>query len=144
MPNDSAHSIARIPSTETMRGNMADTSEPEALTPEEQQLLDKYIPFYRDLETGRRQPETEEQKHFVRVTLGQAVAETPHEMAYAKYMGMQHLRRHRMTEKPEARETIPQRLRDWERLAHRRGPNLLRWMLVSVMAASFMLYVSPI
>jgi len=60
--------------------------EPEALTAEEQQLLDKYIPFYRDLETGRREPETEEQKHFVRVTLGQAVAETPHEMAYAKYM----------------------------------------------------------
>jgi hypothetical protein len=62
---------------------------PETLTPEEQQLLDKYMSFYRDLETGRRQPETEEQKHFVRVILGQAAAETPHEIAYAKYMRMQ-------------------------------------------------------
>ena len=65
---------------------MADTSEPEALTPEEQQLLDKYLALHRDLESGRRQPETEEQEHLVRVTLGQALAKTQHEMAYAKCM----------------------------------------------------------
>ena len=42
------------------------------------------------------------------------------------------------TEKPEAR------LRHWDRLAHRRGPNLLRWMLVSLIARGVMLYGSPI
>jgi hypothetical protein len=42
------------------------------------------------------------------------------------------------TEKPEAR------LSDWDRLAHRRGPNLLRWMLISLMAGGVMLYASPI
>lgn len=65
---------------------MPDSDDPYALTPEEQKLLDEHMQFYHDLETGHRQPETQAQKHFVRMTLGQAVAETPHEMAYAKYM----------------------------------------------------------
>lgn len=48
-----------------------------------------------------------------------------------------------MTEKTQAPETTPPRLSDWQRLAHRRGPNLLRWMLASGIATGVMLYSSP-
>lgn len=56
------------------------------LTEEEKKLLQKHLEFYRSLESGRRPPKTEAQKHFVAVCTGQARAETPHEIAYAKYM----------------------------------------------------------
>jgi len=56
------------------------------LSPEEEGLLKKHIDFYRDLETGRRQPTTQAQEHFVRVTRGLEAAETVHERAYAKHM----------------------------------------------------------
>lgn len=56
------------------------------LTAEEQELLGKYSRFYRALETGARTPTTEAQKHFVAMCEGLAVAETPHERAWAKYM----------------------------------------------------------
>jgi uncharacterized protein YifE (UPF0438 family) len=65
---------------------MPEIYESKAFTPEEAQLLKEHMQFYRDLETGRRRPENEVQSHFVRMTLGHAVAQTPHEMAYAKYM----------------------------------------------------------
>ncbi len=49
-----------------------------------------------------------------------------------------------MTEKPQANETTLPRLSDWERLADRRGPNLLHWLCVPPIAAGVMLYASPI
>jgi len=48
-----------------------------------------------------------------------------------------------MTEEPHAPEAIPPNLSDWERLADRRGPNLLHWLLVSVIGSGVMLFVSP-
>jgi hypothetical protein len=56
------------------------------LSLEEEKLLTKHMDFYRALETGKRQPTTEAQEHFVRVTRGLAVAETVDERAYAKHM----------------------------------------------------------
>jgi hypothetical protein len=56
------------------------------LTAEEQELLRKYSRFYRALETGTRVPKTEAQRHFVDMCAGRAVAETPHEKAWAKYI----------------------------------------------------------
>ena len=49
-----------------------------------------------------------------------------------------------MTEKPQAPDTTSPRLSDWERLAHHRGPNLMHWMLVSVVGAGVMLYATPV
>jgi uncharacterized protein YifE (UPF0438 family) len=59
------------------------------LTEAEERLIDKYLNFYRDLATGKREANTEEQKHFVKVCHGLARAETEHELAYAKYMRLQ-------------------------------------------------------
>lgn len=56
------------------------------LSSEEEKLLTKHMDFYRALETGQRQPMTEAQEHFVRVTRGLAAAETIDERAYAKHM----------------------------------------------------------
>ncbi len=56
------------------------------LSLEEEKLLTKYMDFYRALETGKRQPTTVAQEHFVRVTRGLTDAETIHERAYAKHM----------------------------------------------------------
>jgi uncharacterized protein YifE (UPF0438 family) len=58
----------------------------EDLSEEERTLLRRYLWFYRSLESGRRVPTTEAQRDFVAVCSGLAAAETPHEMAYAKYM----------------------------------------------------------
>ena len=49
-----------------------------------------------------------------------------------------------MTEKPQTTETLVPRLSDWERVADRRGPNLLHWLCVSTITAGVMLYASPI
>jgi uncharacterized protein YifE (UPF0438 family) len=58
----------------------------QGFTPQEKVLLYRYYEFYRALETGKRQPSTAAQKHFVAVCQGRAKAETLHEKAYAKYM----------------------------------------------------------
>ena len=50
----------------------------------EKELLEKYGHFYRDLESGKRPPETEDQKHFVLVCKGLAKARTVHEVVYLK------------------------------------------------------------
>ncbi|MBI4609406.1 MAG: DUF413 domain-containing protein [Candidatus Rokubacteria bacterium] len=68
---------------------------PYELTEEETELLQKHLEFYQSLESGRRTPKTEAQKHFVAVCQGRARAETPHEMAYAKYMRLRAAERRR-------------------------------------------------
>lgn len=55
------------------------------LTVEEQQLLNKYLRFYLELENGTRKPKTEAQEHFVALCKGRVGATTPHEIAFAKY-----------------------------------------------------------
>lgn len=52
-------------------------------------MLNKYLRFYEELESGKRKPATEEQEHFVKTTCGQAVAETDHKLAYAKHKRLQ-------------------------------------------------------
>lgn len=54
-------------------------------TKEEKQLIDNYLPFYIDLDKGKRKPNTEKQWHFVRFCRGIDQANTPHESAYLKY-----------------------------------------------------------
>jgi uncharacterized protein YifE (UPF0438 family) len=49
--------------------------------------------FYRALETGKIKPTTPAQERFVRMTRGQAGAETIHEKAYAKHMRLRALQR---------------------------------------------------
>jgi len=93
---------------------MSDTGEPEELlTPAEQELLNHYMQFYRDLESGRREPTTDAQRHFVKVTMGQAVVETPHEMAYAKYMRMRARQRIEDTENSPIREPSEGPTEEW-------------------------------
>ena len=59
---------------------------PEGFAPEEEDLLKRYLRFYRQLESGERRPATPAQARFAEVCGGRAVAETPHEKVYAKYM----------------------------------------------------------
>lgn len=54
-------------------------------TKEEKQLIDNYLLFYIDLDKGKRVPNTEKQKHFVRFCRCLEKANTPHEFAYLKY-----------------------------------------------------------
>ena len=54
-------------------------------TQEEKGLLSKYLQFYIDLDEGKKVPNTEKQKHFVRFCRGSEQANTPHEFAYLKY-----------------------------------------------------------
>lgn len=63
------------------------------LTESEEALIDKHLTFYRELTTGKRQPTTEAQKHFAIVFQGRAKAETEHEIAYAKYLRLEALKR---------------------------------------------------
>ena len=65
---------------------IATTDPALALSGEERALLQRYLPFYRALETGRRTPLTRAQEHFVAVCEGRETAETQHELAYVKYM----------------------------------------------------------
>jgi len=65
---------------------MTEYVSPEGFTNDELLLLERYLRFYRDLESGARQPTTPAQVRFVAVCGGQAVAQTEHEKVYAKYM----------------------------------------------------------
>jgi hypothetical protein len=56
------------------------------LTNQERSLLERYLPFYRALETGQRAPLTDAQHHFVAACQGRQMAETEHELAYVKFM----------------------------------------------------------
>lgn len=55
------------------------------LTAEEEDLLKRYLAFYRGLVTGEVPANTAARRHFLLVTQGQAIAETDHERAYMKY-----------------------------------------------------------
>ena len=55
------------------------------ISADEAALLAKHLQFYTALAVGRRQPATPAQEHFVQVCQGKAVAQTPHETAFAKY-----------------------------------------------------------
>ena len=66
------------------------------LSTEEQELLQKHRKFLRALETGERAPTTRAQQHFVDVCKGRAVAETPFEFAYAKFMRLRARDRRRL------------------------------------------------
>jgi uncharacterized protein YifE (UPF0438 family) len=57
----------------------------EELTPEEWALIQKYLPAYKRLAEGQARLTTDARKHFVRVCRGEAVATTPHEIAYMKW-----------------------------------------------------------
>ncbi len=48
-----------------------------------------------------------------------------------------------MSEKAQAPDTPAPRLSDWERVAQHRGPNLLHWILPSLVLSGFFLYASP-
>lgn len=74
------------------------------LTEVEEMLIDRHLNFYRELASGARQPETDAQKHFVKVSQGHAKSENEHELAYAKYMRLQAIRR--VAESPNE-EAIP-------------------------------------
>ncbi len=62
---------------------------PNELTPEEIELLEKHLDFYRALNTETIAPKTEAQRHFVQVCRGAMDAHTPHEIAYMKYTRQQ-------------------------------------------------------
>jgi len=78
------------------------------LTDGEGKLLRRYLEFYRSLETGRRAPATDAQKRFVAVCQGQAKAETPHEIAYAKYMRLRAAERRRKNQDARDERGIPE------------------------------------
>ncbi|MDZ7290481.1 MAG: DUF413 domain-containing protein [candidate division KSB1 bacterium] len=78
------------------------------LTRQEKVLLQKYYEFYRSLETGKRKPNTEAQKHFVAVCRGHAPAETLHEKVYAKFMRIRAVQRRKSYEERKAQNDIPE------------------------------------
>lgn len=78
------------------------------LTPEEQQLLNKHLSFYEELETGQRKPKTEAQSHFVKVCQGRAKASSNHELAYVKYMKLRAKSRQEQEGQRESSHSIPE------------------------------------
>jgi len=59
------------------------------LSDKEQNLLDKYLWFYMELKEEKRPATTKAQKHFLDVIKGRAKAETPHEIAFIKFLKLQ-------------------------------------------------------
>ena len=55
------------------------------LTDKEQALIKRHLRFYKDLDTGNREPTTPEQRRFVKVCRGQAAPKSEHEIAYMKF-----------------------------------------------------------
>lgn len=56
------------------------------LSNDQKKLVEKWETFYKSLKDGSRKPETEAQKHFVKVMNGYAKAETDHEKAYLNFL----------------------------------------------------------
>jgi uncharacterized protein YifE (UPF0438 family) len=81
---------------------------PYELTEEEKKLLQKSLELYQSLESGRFTPTTDAQKHFMAVCQGQARAETPDEIAYAKYMRLRAAERRRERERARDKRGIPE------------------------------------
>ena len=59
------------------------------LTKRERDLIKRNFKFYQSLATGERPPTTAKQEHFVAVLKGDALPETKHEIAFAKFILMQ-------------------------------------------------------
>ncbi|GEM_PF-4855433 len=55
------------------------------LNQKERQLIERYLSFYVELDSGKRTPNTADQKRFVKVCKGLVQPETEHEKAYIKY-----------------------------------------------------------
>jgi uncharacterized protein YifE (UPF0438 family) len=111
---------------------MPESDDAPVLTDEEEQLLTRYMKFYRALEIGERNPTTPAQERFVRVTLGQAGAETIHEKAYAKHMRLRALHRqaagHEDPHDPENGPTEEWFTRaDWKKLRAQQLSDNFRW-----------------
>ena len=53
---------------------------------ERKQLVAKHLAFYQELTSGRRQPETLAQRHFVDVFKGMQPPQTEHEWAYWEHL----------------------------------------------------------
>jgi uncharacterized protein YifE (UPF0438 family) len=68
------------------------------LTPVETALIQRYLGFYRALDTEERLPATEAQRHFVAVCRCEAKAQSPHEIAYVKYRMLVNSRRDEATD----------------------------------------------
>lgn len=58
---------------------------PNNFTANEIELLLNHREFYESLEFGTRQPESENQRHFIQVVEGNCPAESEHEKAYLKF-----------------------------------------------------------
>ena len=58
---------------------------PANFTKKESDLLNKYFTFYKSLDSGKREPDTEAQIQFVKVCHGEKEPTTIHEIAYRKY-----------------------------------------------------------
>jgi uncharacterized protein YifE (UPF0438 family) len=71
------------------------------LTSDEEALLGKYLWFYRNLANGIRQPTTPEQRHFVQVSMERVAPESPHEIAYMKYLRIREQREAETARNPE-------------------------------------------
>jgi uncharacterized protein YifE (UPF0438 family) len=51
----------------------------------EQSLINTWLWFYKELDSGERKPKSQAQQHFVEVCRGQTRAETQDEFAYVKF-----------------------------------------------------------
>jgi uncharacterized protein YifE (UPF0438 family) len=51
-------------------------------------LINRYLEFYKSLDSGKRKPETKEQLRFVKVCRGKILPKTEHEIAYINYKKM--------------------------------------------------------
>jgi|TARA_B100000315_G_C14567051_1_gene583475 uncharacterized protein YifE (UPF0438 family) len=57
----------------------------DKLTKDELKLTDRWLKFYRELDSGARLPTTDAQKRFVRVCTEEDTPSTEHELAYIKW-----------------------------------------------------------
>jgi uncharacterized protein YifE (UPF0438 family) len=64
------------------------TDQQICFTKKQQEMLNKYIKFYRSLDRGTRVPESQAQKHFVLVCRGQSQIQTEHEFVYIKHRNL--------------------------------------------------------
>ncbi|HEX8198561.1 MAG TPA: DUF413 domain-containing protein [Pyrinomonadaceae bacterium] len=72
------------------------------LSQEEEELIEKHLEFYQSLLTKKRMPTTKAQEHFVAVCSQRAKAETPHELAVAKYLRIKAIEKETGAKKVEA------------------------------------------
>ena len=71
----------------------------EVLTDHDQQLLDRYLRFYRSLISGKRVAQTAAQVHFVEAFHGRVAPETDHEIAFMKFIRIELAKREAESER---------------------------------------------